>query len=179
MHRSHFADRVRAFLLAAALVSALICPQALAADAAGSGGCAHGHTLTTCRGGKSVCAVCGETVDIRAAQYTGWLTVEGTADRMYFLSGEHVTGWQQLDGGTYHFDDDGIVHDTETVDTRTCTTNGYAITTCRTCGETCRSAVLRYAGHSWDADHVCTKCGTQGTNIADAQVKTAPAVYNG
>ena len=112
MHRSHFADRVRAFLLAAALVSALICPQALAADAAGSGGCAHGHTLTTCRGGKSVCAVCGETVDIRAAQYTGWLTVEGTADRMYFLSGEHVTGWQQLDGGTYHFDDDGIVHDT-------------------------------------------------------------------
>ena len=35
MHRSHFADRVRAFLLAAALVSALICPQALAADAAG------------------------------------------------------------------------------------------------------------------------------------------------
>lgn len=28
MHRSHFADRVRAFLLAAALVSALICPQA-------------------------------------------------------------------------------------------------------------------------------------------------------
>lgn len=179
MHRSHFADRVRAFLLAAALVSALICPQALAADAAGSGGCTHGHTLTTCRGGKSVCAVCGETVDIRAAQYTGWLTVEGTADRMYFLSGEHVTGWQQLDGGTYHFDDDGIVHDTETVDTRTCTTNGYAITTCRTCGETCRSAVLRYAGHSWDADHVCTKCGTQGKNIADAQVKTAPAVYNG
>lgn len=179
MHRSHFADRVRAFLLAAALVSALICPQALAADAAGSGGCAHGHTLTTCRSGKSVCAVCGETVDIRAAQYTGWLTVEGTADRMYFLSGEHVTGWQQLDGGTYHFDDDGIVHDTETLDTRTCTTNGYAITTCRTCGETCRSAVLRYAGHSWDADHVCTKCGTQGKNIADAQVKTAPAVYNG
>ena len=179
MHRSHFADRVRAFLLAAALVSALICPQALAADAAGSGGCAHGHTLTTCHGGKSVCAVCGETVGIRAAQYTGWLTVEGTADRMYFLSGEHVTGWQQLDGGTYHFDDDGIVHDTETVDTRTCTTNGYAITTCRTCGETCRSAVLRYAGHSWDADHVCTKCGTQGKNIADAQVKTAPAVYNG
>ena len=41
MHRSHFADRVRAFLLAAALVSALICPQALAADAAGSGGCAQ------------------------------------------------------------------------------------------------------------------------------------------
>ena len=179
MHRSHFADRVRAFLLAAALVSALICPQALAADAVGSGGCAHGHTLTTCRGGKSVCAVCGETVDIRAAQYTGWLTVEGTADRMYFLSGEHVTGWLQLDGGTYHFGDDGIVHDTETVDTRTCTTNGYAITTCRTCGETWRSAVLRYAGHSWDADHVCTKCGTQGKNIADAQVKTAPAVYNG
>ena len=111
MHRSHFADRVRAFLLAAALVSALICPQALAADAAGSGGCAHGHTLTTCRGGKSVCAVCEETVDIRAAQYTGWLTVEGTADRMYFLSGEHVTGWQQLDGGTYHFDDNlSLIH---------------------------------------------------------------------
>lgn len=55
MHRSHFADRVRAFLLAAALVSALICPQALAADAAGSGGCAHGHTLTT-SAAESPCA---------------------------------------------------------------------------------------------------------------------------
>ena len=178
VHRTHFANRLRALLLAAALASALICPQALAADAVGSG-CAHGHTLTTCRGGKSVCAVCGETVDLRAAQYTGWLTVEGTADRMYFLSGEYVTGWQQLDGGTYHFGDDGIVHVTETVDTRTCTTNGYALTTCRTCGESCRSAVLRYAGHSWDADHVCTKCGTRGKNIADAQVKTSSAVYNG
>ena len=141
--------------------------------------CARGHALTTYHDGKSVCAVCGKTVDVKAAQYTGWLTVEGTDDQMYFLSGDYVTGWQQLGDKMYHFGGNGIAHVTETVDTRTCTTNGYYLTTCKTCGESYRGAALWYEGHSWDDNHVCTKCGKQGKNIADAEVKTASAVYNG
>lgn len=141
--------------------------------------CSRGHELTTYRDGKSVCAVCGKLIDVKAAQYTGWMTVEGTDKQMYFLAGEYATGWQQLGDKMYHFGDDGIAHETETVDTRTCTTSGYYLTTCKTCGATYRGAALWYEGHDWDENHVCTKCGTKGKNIADAEIKTGYAVYNG
>lgn len=141
--------------------------------------CARGHQLTTYHDGKSVCAVCGKAVDVKAAQYTGWMTVEGTEQQMYFLAGDYVTGWQQLGDKMYHFGDNGIAHVTETVDTRTCTTNGYYLTTCKDCGASYRGATIWYEGHSWDENHVCTKCGTQGKNIADAEVRTASVVFGG
>ncbi len=141
--------------------------------------CSRGHELTTYRDGKSVCAVCGKLIDVKAAQYTGWMTVEGTEKQMYFLAGEYATGWRQLGDKMYHFGDDGIAHETETVDTRTCTTSGYYLTTCKTCGATYRGAALWYEGHDWDDNYVCTKCGTKGKNIADAEIKTGYAVYNG
>lgn len=141
--------------------------------------CARGHQLTTYRDGKSVCAVCGKAVDVKAAQYTGWMTVEGTEQQMYFLAGDYVTGWQQLGDKMYHFGDDGIAHVTETVDTRTCTTNGYYLTTCKDCGASYRGAAIWYEGHSWDENHVCTKCGTKGKNIADAEVRTTSVVFGG
>lgn len=141
--------------------------------------CARGHQLTTYRDGKSVCAVCGKAVDVKAAQYTGWMTVEGTEQQMYFLAGDYVTGWQQLGDKMYHFGDDGIAHVTETVDTRTCTTNGYYLTTCKDCGASYRGATIWYEGHSWDENHVCTKCGTKGKNIADAEVRTISVVFGG
>lgn len=141
--------------------------------------CARGHQLTTYHDGKSVCAVCGKAVDVKAAQYTGWMTVEGTEQQMYFLAGDYVTGWQQLGDKMYHFGDDGIAHVTETVDTRTCTTNGYYLTTCKTCGASYRGAAIWYEGHSWDENHVCTKCGTKGKNIADAEVRTTSVVFGG
>ena len=141
--------------------------------------CARGHQLTTYHDGKSVCAVCGKAVDVKAAQYTGWMTVEGTEQQMYFLAGDYVTGWQQLGDKMYHFGDNGIAHVTETVDTRTCTTNGYYLTTCKDCGASYRGATIWYEGHSWDENHVCTKCGTQGKNIADAEVRTTSVVFGG
>ena len=141
--------------------------------------CARGHQLTTYHDGKSVCAVCGKAVDVKAAQYTGWMTVESTEQQMYFLAGDYVTGWQQLGDKMYHFGDDGIAHVTETVDTRTCTTNGYYLTTCKDCGASYRGATIWYEGHSWDENHVCTKCGTKGKNIADAEVRTTSVVFGG
>lgn len=141
--------------------------------------CARGHQLTTYHDGKSVCAVCGKAVDVKDAQYTGWMTVEGTEQQMYFLAGDYVTGWQQLGDKMYHFGDDGIAHVTETVDTRTCTTNGYYLTTCKDCGASYRGATIWYEGHSWDENHVCTKCGTKGKNIADAEVRTTSVVFGG
>ena len=37
--------------------------------------CSKGHQLTTYQNGKSACAVCGKLIDVKDAQYTGWMTV--------------------------------------------------------------------------------------------------------
>ena len=141
--------------------------------------CSKGHQLTTYQNGKSACAVCGKLIDVKDAQYTGWMTVEGTEQQMYFLAGDYVTGWQQIGEKMYHFGDDGIAHVTETVDTRTCTKYGWLETTCKTCGAVHHSASLWPEGHKWDDNHVCTKCGFVGRDISKAEVKAYDAVYNG
>ena len=141
--------------------------------------CSKGHQLTTYQNGKSACAVCGKLIDVKDAQYTGWMTVEGTEKQMYFLAGDYVTGWQQIGEKMHHFGDDGIAHVTETVDTRTCTQYGWLETTCKTCGAVHHSASLWPEGHKWDDNHVCTKCGFVGRDISKATVKTWPATYKG
>ena len=141
--------------------------------------CSKGHQLTTYQNGKSACAVCGKLIDVKDAQYTGWMTVEGTEQQMYFLAGDYVTGWQQIGEKMHHFGDDGIAHVTETVDTRTCTQYGWLETTCKTCGAVHHSASLWPEGHKWDDNHVCTKCGFVGRDISKATVKTWPATYKG
>ena len=141
--------------------------------------CSKGHQLTTYQNGKSACAVCGKLIDVKDAQYTGWMTVEGTKEQMYFLAGNYVKGWQQIGEEMHHFGDDGIAHVTETVDTRTCTKYGWLLTTCKTCGETTHGASLWPEGHKWDDNHVCTKCGFVGRDISKAEVKAYDAVYNG
>lgn len=141
--------------------------------------CSKGHQLTTYQNGKSACAVCGKLIDVKDAQYTGWMTVEGTKEQMYFLAGDYVTGWQQIGEKMHHFGDDGIAHVTETVDTRTCTKYGWLETTCKTCGAVHHSASLWPEGHKWDDNHVCTKCGFVGRDISKAEVKAYDAVYNG
>lgn len=77
--------------------------------------CSKGHQLTTYQNGKSACAVCGKLIDVKDAQYTGWMTVEGTEQQMYFLAGDYVTGWQQIGEKMHHFGDDGIVPARSTV----------------------------------------------------------------
>ena len=141
--------------------------------------CSKGHQLTTYQNGKSACAVCGKLIDVKDAQYTGWMTVEGTKEQMYFLAGNYVKGWQQIGEEMHHFGDDGIAHVTETVDTRTCTKYGWLLTTCKTCGATTHGASLWPEGHKWDDNHVCTKCGFVGRDISKATVKTWPATYKG
>lgn len=141
--------------------------------------CSKGHQLTTYQNGKSACAVCGKLIDVKDAQYTGWMTVEGTEKQMYFLAGDYVTGWQQIGEKMHHFGDDGIAHVTETVDTRTCTKYGWLETTCKTCHAVHHSASLWPEGHKWDDNHVCTKCGFVGRDISKATVKTWPATYKG
>ena len=99
MHSPIFADRSRPFCWQPTGCLRWICPQALAARTRRGAAAARGHTLTTCRGGKSVCAVCGETVDIRPRSTPALADGRGHGRPDVFLSGEYVVGWQQLDGG--------------------------------------------------------------------------------
>ena len=65
--------------------------------------CSKGHQLTTYQNGKSACAVCGKLIDVKDAQYTGWMTVEGTEQQMYFLAGDYVTATPETTGGTISY----------------------------------------------------------------------------
>ena len=136
--------------------------------------CSDGHDYTLYDNGKVVCGRCGHAETPEALNFTGWLTVKGTTNKMYFVAGQYKTGWFTIGTTTYHFSDEGIMHETETVDTRTCTQSGALVTTCLVCGAKQSSAALWPEGHNWDDDHVCTKCGTVGRDIANATLK----VYN-
>ena len=114
---------------------------------------------------RSTCERCGKVFDVEEEAYTGFLTVKGTEDQMYFLNGKFVTGWQTIGEDTYHFGEDGIKHETESVNSTTCTEHGYIITTCKDDGETYQSEELNPTGHDWDENHVCKVCGTKGTDI--------------
>ena len=44
--------------------------------------CSRGHQLTTYQNGESACAVCGKMINAQDAQYTVWLTAEGTEQQI-------------------------------------------------------------------------------------------------
>ena len=138
--------------------------------------CANGHDYSIYdRDSKMLlCSRCGSKADPKELNYTGWVTVKDTKDQMYFLSGEFKTGWFTLGTTTYHFAPDGTKHDTKTEDTRTCTESGAMVTTCLVCGASFSGQTLWPEGHDWDENHHCKKCGTDGIDINQAELK----IYN-
>lgn len=138
--------------------------------------CANGHDYSIYdRDSKMLlCSRCGSKADPKELNYTGWVTVKDTENQMYFYLGEYKTGWFTVGEETCHFGEDGIKHNTTTVDYRTCTKNGALVTTCE-CGATFTSGTRWADGHNWDANHVCTKCGFEGIdiNLAELTVYTS------
>lgn len=136
--------------------------------------CSAGHDYTLYDNGNAVCQRCGHKETPASLNYTGWLTVKGSKDQMYFVAGQYKTGWFTLGTTTYHFSPEGIMHQTETVDTRTCTKSGAFVTTCLVCGAKQSGQSMWPEGHKWDENHVCTKCGFAGRDISKADLK----IYN-
>ena len=132
--------------------------------------CKDGHDYNLYENGKLLCSRCGHAESPAAIHHTGWVTVKGTDDQMYFVDGSYKTGWFTIGTTTYHFSDSGIMHHTTTVDTRTCTKSGALVTTCDVCGATQSGQALWPEGHRWDENHVCTKCGMQGKDISKAEL---------
>lgn len=102
--------------------------------------------------------------------YTG--IFEFGKNSYYAIKGVVQTGWFNIGEDHRHADKDGVLHEVTATDNRTCITSGTIEYTCQTCGATDVSEEQWFNGHTWDANHVCTVCGTQGLDIANGKLTT-------
>ena len=107
---------------------------------------------------------------------TGFFEMDG--EHYYAVAGELEIGWFSVGENRYHSGEDGRVHSgVDAVNTTTCTQDGRWEYTCEECGEQDFGQTLWSEGHNWDDDHVCSKCGTVGINIADATLVIAGTYF--
>ena len=121
--------------------------------------------------GTITCSDCGEAVDAETVGYSGLL---GTTDgkQVILTGGVPVKGkFTPMGADVYHSDNQGYAHKAVVGTNITCTKGGHATYTC----ETCRFSqivgdFIMPSGHTWDEDHVCTKCGFKGISLEGATV---------
>lgn len=121
--------------------------------------------------GTITCSDCGEAVDAETVGYSGLL---GTTDgkQVILTGGVPVKGkFTPMGADVYHSDNQGYAHKAVVGTNVTCTKGGHATYTC----ETCRFSqivgdFIMPSGHTWDEDHVCTKCGFKGISLEGATV---------
>lgn len=113
------------------------------------------------------------------ASYSGRAVLSGTDSEVYLIAGKVQTGWIACGYEMLHADADGVLHQTTTTQGgRSCTTNGRCEAVCDTCGETYTGdSVYYHTGHVWDANHICTVCGRQGTDIASLSLTNVGDTY--
>ena len=59
-----------------------------------------------------------------------------------------------------------------------CTEDGYTgDKVCTVCGVIYKGTAIAAEGHDWNDSHVCTKCGFEGIDISNAEIRTYSAVY--
>ena len=118
--------------------------------------------------GSDVLTSADGTQTMPLARYSGRAALGETDSEVYLIAGKVQTGWFACGYEMLHAGADGVLHRTATTDGgRSCTTNGRCEAVCETCGETYTgSATYYHSGHVWDANHVCTVCGTQGKDIS-------------
>lgn len=114
------------------------------------------------------CTICGEEVPVKDSGYTGRLETSGGEGEVFLASGAVKTGWFPLGEDICHAGDDGLIHKSETVDTATCLENGYLKSVCE-CNEVYQGNATWAKGHTWDENHVCTVCGTEGISLDEVK----------
>lgn len=124
------------------------------------------------------CALCGEAAPAEEVGHTGILTLTDGENRVMLNNGVVQVGWFAVGEDICHTSDNGILHDTVTTNTATCLENGRLTAHCNTCGENYQGAGTWSKGHIWDENHVCTVCGTEGVDIANADLKIAYKYYS-
>ncbi len=119
--------------------------------------------------GMVTCAACDKL--FAEHSYTGLLAT--TDGKQVILAGgtPKKDCFTPFGAGVYHSDVTGYAHVAEVGSDITCTRGGHQIYKCSACGvQEQVGQFIMPKGHTWDADHVCTVCGTVGKNIEDADV---------
>lgn len=148
----------------------------------------HEHSFAWTDGPLLTCGECGYQVP--SATYTGYATyadpATGESGDVYINAGTLMTGWFAVGEDTlYHAGDNGILHDSETVNTAQCWEDGHIICWCHDCNKYREFSLTRRQGHLYDENHVCTRevfnmdtwrwetCGLQGKDISTLDIKLA------
>lgn len=121
------------------------------------------------------CSSCGEPVSASESGYTG--TVNAGEGHVYLFNGVAKTGWITIGEEVVHTGNDGILHNTLSFTTETCTENGTRMAYCEECGTTKSYGTnVKYHNHNYDSDYHCKniyydenhnlhECGWTGVDI--------------
>ena len=159
----------------------------------------HAHAYTWDGASRLVCDVCGYTIS--SANYTGfanYTTPAGDEGQIYLNTGKLMVGHKPesdsdptpsgvfaVGDELYHPGEDGLIHESKTIDTAQCWEDGRLACWCHDCNTIFLSSETRRQGHEYDENHVCTRqvfdmktysyhtCGFQGKNIADMDISLA------
>ena len=127
------------------------------------------------------CTICGEPF---AAADTGYTGRAACGDgQVYLFNGKVQTGWITIGEEVVHTDSNGLLHDTLSFTTETCTENGSRYAYCKVCDITKSYGTnVKYHNHSYDENYHCTntyydenhqlhECGWTGVDINTLPVK--------
>ena len=159
----------------------------------------HAHAYTWDGASRLVCDACGYTIS--SANYTGfanYTTPAGDEGQIYLNTGKLMVGHKPesdsdptpsgvfaVGDELYHPGEDGLIHESETIDTAQCWEDGRLACWCHDCNTIFLSSETKRQGHEYDENHVCTRkvfdmktysyhtCGFQGKNIADMDISLA------
>lgn len=112
------------------------------------------------------CTLCGKAAPAKDSGYTGRLKTVGRKGEVVLAAGAVKNGWFTLGEEILHAGTDGLLHKTQTHDSATCKEDGHIIADCE-CGASYTGAYTYSKGHTWDENHVCTVCGTEGISMDD------------
>ena len=146
----------------------------------------HVHDYTWDGQSRLTCEGCRYTMS--SSRYTGYArftTPEGKSGQVYLNAGNRMTGVFAVGDKVLHAGEDGLLHESETVNTAQCWEDGNLACWCHDCNKIFLSSETKRQGHEYDENHVCTRrvfdiktftyrtCGFQGKNIADMDISLA------
>lgn len=145
----------------------------------------HSHSYTWDGGNRLTCE-CGYNVS--RSGYTGYAdyTVKDKSGKVYFNAGKLMTGVFAVGKDVvHHAGEDGLIHNSETINTAKCWEDGHLGCWCKDCNKFFQMTETRRQGHLYDENHVCTRkvfntetftwetCGQQGKDISTLDIKLA------
>ncbi len=143
----------------------------------------HAHDYTWDGQSRLTCEGCGYTMS--SSRYTGYArftTPEGKSGQVYLNAGNRMTGVFAVGDEVLHAGEDGLLHESETVNTAQCWEDGFLGCWCHEENEFYQLSETRRQGHVYNENHVCTRqvfdiktftyrtCGFQGKNIQDMDI---------